>query len=615
MATKLKLFFALFFTLLYSSAYAQLYYGPFTANGSNLPPGAVTQNYNRATTINNTLKVVKAINGKNISLTNGITSVTGNFTSTLTAGNNVVLSSVPISRALVINSSHIVTASVVTSTELGYVSGVTSSIQTQLDSKSTTATLNNYAKKGNNSDITALLSGNIGIGTSSPTAKLDVSGSLNCTQSGIFATNLITNGGFSVSGQSNFGVAGKIQTTNGIMNFQGLESLLSSGNMRFQTKRFTISPWVSGSTYREKMRVELSGVTINTGLVVTGNITNNSLTASRVLVSDSNKVLISSSVTSTELGYVSGVTASIQTQLNDKQPLDSELTAISGLTSAANKLPYFTGSGTAAVTDFSSNGRSFIAASSTASMKTLLNLNNVENTALSTWGGSGNLTTIGTLSAPLAIVTTSFSELNSFLVRGNGAISEIWQPNYSGGTKYNWRLEANRLYDQSFSIVPSTTAGGDTYTTPAISILAPSGNVGIGKSPSYKLDVNGNERVNHIIGGTSAPSTSAGSGAGTGPTITLGSNSNDLCGVINVTTGTLPSGSNAVIVTITFNSASYTDAPVVSITPANAVTALLSGATMIYPTSTTTTFVLNSGATGLTASTAYAWNYHILGGL
>lgn len=53
-------------------------------------------------------------------------------------------SSLTASRALVSDASGVVTASSVTSTELGYVSGVTSALQTQLDAKATTAALSSH---------------------------------------------------------------------------------------------------------------------------------------------------------------------------------------------------------------------------------------------------------------------------------------------------------------------------------------------------------------------------------------------------------------------------------------------------------------------------------------
>lgn len=54
--------------------------------------------------------------------------------------------------------------------------------------------------------------------------------------------------------------------------------------------------------------------------------------------------------------------------------LDAELAAIAGLTSAADKAPYFTGSGTAALADFTSYGRSIVAVANEAALKALVNL-------------------------------------------------------------------------------------------------------------------------------------------------------------------------------------------------------------------------------------------------
>jgi hypothetical protein len=113
----------------------------------------------------------------------------------------------------------------------------------------------------------------------------------------------------------------------------------------------------------------------------------------------------------------------------------------------------------------------------------------------------------------------------------------------------------------------------------------------------------------HQIGQGTAPTVAVGAGAGTGgsPGATITGHDTDFA--VTLTTGT--AAATGVIFTVTFGTA-YTSAPYFQVTPANANAAGLATAVLQpYGSSTTSTFVLNSNSTGITAAGAvYIFNVH-----
>jgi len=179
-----------------------------------------------------------------------------------------------------------------------------------------------------------------------------------------------------------------------------------------------------------------------------------------------------------------------------------------------------------------------------------------------------------------------------------GAYGEHVYYRSQSGTLYDWNNPATPTLQQVLT-AGSTLTGNNT-------IVIGSNTLTIGGG-TFAGASNTNATFAHFVGNSSSPTIAAGSGAGSSPTVSVTGTDQD--GLIVITTGTLPSGSTATIVTVTF-SASFPNNTFITLTPANITTAALTAA-QVYPTGTTTNFSIISNVTALTAATQYSWFYHV----
>ena len=268
------------------------------------------------------------------------------------AVSSITTSDLTASRAMVTNGSGKVAVSDITATELGYLDGVSSAIQTQLNSKQ--ATITGAATTIDDADLTASRalvsdgSGKVAVSAVTATEVGHLDGVTSAIQTQINGLETRRDANVTVAASNNAAlesrrtsnIAGAVSTIT-TSDLTASRALVSSGSGKVGVSDVTATElgYLDGVSSAIQTQLNAKQATI-TGAATT--IDDADLTASRALVSSGSGKVGVSDVTSTELGYLDGVSSAIQTQLDAKAATtDLVLSNILHITSTANS--YATG--------------------------------------------------------------------------------------------------------------------------------------------------------------------------------------------------------------------------------------------------------------------------------
>jgi len=242
------------------------------------------------------------------------------------------------SRVLTTGAGGDVTSSSVTDTELGYVSGVTSSIQTQLGNKI------DSSEKGANNGVATLDAGGKVPAAQLPNTVMEFKGTYDPNSDTPSLTDGTGNAGdvyVANAGSHDFG--------SGSITFAAGDWVVYNGTI--YEKSINSNAVVSVNGQQGVVVLDTDDVSEGaTNLYFTNGRAQSAITggASSIVTSDLafDKALISSGIgkvavsttTATELGYVAGVTSAIQTQLNGKEPSITTLPISKGGTNSGTAL-------------------------------------------------------------------------------------------------------------------------------------------------------------------------------------------------------------------------------------------------------------------------------------